>query len=195
MLKQGKSYISIILFIHILYCTKIDEKSSNNKSSRRKSDNRFTHISFFLGIYCFGGDFMKMGRVRSLFWCSVYGLIVGLAVIFALTLLFSFVTLKTGNPARIIFALSLICVFFGGFSGAFCSAKLYKETPLSAGLLSGVFILLIMLAVSVIMPAAPAGFTQSVTPMAVLTVAAVFGTLAAANMKTSDKKRMKKLLK
>jgi len=125
----------------------------------------------------------------------LYGIIIGPATMLVFSALLSFIALKASSPTRSIFPLALVAVFMGGFISSFYSARTYKEKPLRAGLLTGVANLVIIIIVSLISSSYSGGFWNALLPPAVLIVASFIGTLVALKLRSSTKRRLKKLRK
>ncbi len=131
----------------------------------------------------------------SLMRVVLTGMVLGPAVMLVASALLSFVALKIGNPAQNIFPLAVFSVFLGGLAASICSAKVYKDKPTKAGLLTGLANIGLMLVVALVSSPYSGGLRNIIMPPAAVLVSSIIGTIIVARMKPNPKKRLKKLRK
>lgn len=131
----------------------------------------------------------------SLLRVVLTGMVLGPAVMLVASAFLSFVALKIGNPAQNIFPLAVFSVFLGGLAASIYAAKVYKEKPTKAGLLTGLANIGLMLIVALISSPYSGGLWNAVMPPAAVLVSSIIGTIIVARMKPNPKKRLKKLRK
>ena len=137
----------------------------------------------------------KKIKTNSLMRVVLTGMVLGPAVMLVVSAFLSFVALKIGNPAQSIFPLAVFSVFLGGLAATIRSAKVYKETPTKAGLLTGLANIGLMVIVALISSPYSGGLWNVIMPPASVLASSILGTIIVARMKPNAKKRLKKMRK
>jgi putative membrane protein (TIGR04086 family) len=134
-------------------------------------------------------------KTNSLMRVVLTGMVVGPAVMLVASAILSFAALKVGNPAGSIFPLALFSIFLGGLVSSIRSAKVYKEKPSKAGLLTGLANLALITVISLISSQYSGGLWNVLLPPVFIIASSIIGTIIVARMKPNTKRRLKKLRK
>ena len=137
----------------------------------------------------------KKIKTNSLMRVVLTGMVLGPAVMLVVSAFLSIVALKIGNPAQSIFPLAVFSVFLGGLAATIRSAKVYKEAPTKAGLLTGLANIGLMVIVALISSPYSGGLWNVIMPPAAVLASSILGTIIVARMKPNAKKRLKKMRK
>jgi len=132
-------------------------------------------------------------KSSSLMRVVFIGLVLGPGIMLISSILLAFVALKTGNPTGSVFPMALLATFLGGFISSLMATRGYKEKPMQAGLLTGLGNLIIVTIVALISSTYSGGLWNAMLPPAILVGSSLLGTLIAARIKPSTKRKLKKL--
>lgn len=135
----------------------------------------------------------SINKSSSLMRIILIGTVIGPSVMLISSIILAFAALKTGNPAGSVFPMALIAIFLGGFISSMRSAKVYKEKPVQAGLLTGLANLIIVTIVALVSSTYSGGLWDTLLPPGILIGSSLLGTLIASRMKQSTKSKLKKL--
>lgn len=120
------------------------------------------------------------------------GLALAMTVLTALV--FPMISLRFNDPNALTALSAYLCLFIGAFVGAFVSARRDGKNHLAVAMLSGGFMLLPMLLISLIIPGG-ISFISAVAAVAVIAVASFVGGMAAQKLDTGHKRNMKRAMK
>ncbi len=125
-----------------------------------------------------------------------FGTLLGVALWFALSLLFAGFAMKSATPQTFVFPSALAAVFAGGYAGGLFAAKKCGANPYLGGLACGGVLLLILLFLSLFFRAQEGRTAlQRLASPLVLLLSAALGSLTAAMHRPGKAKQMKKLTK
>lgn len=137
--------------------------------------------------------------VTRLLFAGLAGSLLGIALLFASAVLFSFAALKSAVPGALVLPASLAAVFACGYGGALLGAKRASASdcsPYQGGLAVFVLLSLFILLLSLFFANADGQTAlQRLLPLLVLLLSAALGSVTAVMHRPKHSRKLKKLLK
>ncbi len=140
----------------------------------------------------------RAGGGNPLLRAGVGGFLLGLALLFALAFVSSFIALQTSNPSSVVFPASLLCAAAAGYGGSLLAAGTASSrdvNPFLGALTAGGALTLFVLLLSLVVPSSGENLLHRISPLLLFPAASALAGLTVAARRPNQKRRLKKLQK